>query len=381
MSAEKKPAQPFFNPYSSRERPRAGPAPGSLPQTPSETGPAQPLRLKASREEPGESRGGKKQPKRSSSRGSFFANLLSPSKSRLKTEKANHTQGFNEVKTSLSDSKEKQSTRRNIFGSFGGLLGRLSHRNRGADKQEKSSEAVNDAVDDGRLVTQLASPDLLALKTPHRIPGAIQTNLSNHPPPRGAQAEFTGKFTSNALMQKISANIQQNRAIEDLITASRVGTSRPADIRWATTSRPRGLTSRTDKPVSEKLSFINSLDCGPTETKKIVEIDFKKIDEKKINKRLEKSLGRGRSSSRRRSSSKEGRGVLKQTYYMKNLEYYLGLKNKSKLGKAYCEHFLQSLAAIKYVQKLRPVSDEAIYKSQVNCHKMDEKLSMSRFSL
>lgn len=58
---------------------------------------------------------------------------------------------------------------------------------------------------------------------------------------------------------------------------------------------------------------------------------------------------------------------------MKALKYYLGLKTKPPIGKIYCEHFLQSIAAIKYTQKLRPVSDEAIYKSQVNCPIIDEK--------
>lgn len=58
---------------------------------------------------------------------------------------------------------------------------------------------------------------------------------------------------------------------------------------------------------------------------------------------------------------------------MQALKYYLALKVKPPLGKLYCEHFLQSIAAIKYTQKLRPVSDEAIYKSQVNCHIIDER--------
>lgn len=90
-----------------------------------------------------------------------------------------------------------------------------------------------------------------------------------------------------------------------------------------------------------------------------------------IEKRLERSLNR--SKSRKRDMSVGKKTGLTHTYYMKSLKYYLGLKNKPPIGKAYCEHFLQSIAAIKYTQKLRPVSDEAIYKSQVNCPIIDEK--------
>ena len=95
-----------------------------------------------------------------------------------------------------------------------------------------------------------------------------------------------------------------------------------------------------------------------------------------IEKRLEKSLNR--SKSRQRDISVGKKSGLKHTYYMKALQYYLGIKNKPALGKAYCEHFLQSIAAIKFTQKLRPISDEAIYKSQVNCPIFDEKHRGSR---
>jgi hypothetical protein len=96
---------------------------------------------------------------------------------------------------------------------------------------------------------------------------------------------------------------------------------------------------------------------------------------KAIERRLEKSLGRSR--SRKRGLSSDSREVLQQTYYMKLLKYYLAVKNKPPIGKAYCEHFLQSIAAVTYTQKLRPVSDEAIYKSQVQCPKLNETLRKS----
>lgn len=98
-----------------------------------------------------------------------------------------------------------------------------------------------------------------------------------------------------------------------------------------------------------------------------------------IEKRLEKSLGRSR--SRQRDSSVDKNTRLHHTYYTKALKYYLSLKNKSDVGKKYCEHFLQSIAAIKYTQTLRPVSDEAIYKSQVSCPLFDEKHTKSRLGL
>lgn len=90
-----------------------------------------------------------------------------------------------------------------------------------------------------------------------------------------------------------------------------------------------------------------------------------------IDKRLEKSLGRSR--SRKRDPSVDRKTGLQHTYYMKSLKYYLSLKNKPEIGKKYCEHFLQSIAAIKYTRTLRPVSDEAIYKSQVSCPLIDEE--------
>ncbi len=95
-----------------------------------------------------------------------------------------------------------------------------------------------------------------------------------------------------------------------------------------------------------------------------------------IEKRLGRSLNR--SKSRKRDISVGVKTGLTHTYYMKSLKYYLSLKNKPPIGKVYCEHFLQSIAAIKYTQKLRPVSDEAIYKSQVNCPIIDEKHRNSR---
>lgn len=90
-----------------------------------------------------------------------------------------------------------------------------------------------------------------------------------------------------------------------------------------------------------------------------------------IEKRLNGSLHR--SKSRQRDASVGKKSGLTHTYYMKPLKYYLSLKTKPPIGKIYCEHFLQSIAAIKYTQKLRPVSDEAIYKSQVNCPIIDEQ--------
>ena len=125
---------------------------------------------------------------------------------------------------------------------------------------------------------------------------------------------------------------------------------------------PRGLLTEDRIPTTVETNYKVSSKIGEVNTS---------MSRLAIEKRLERSLHRSR--SRKRDVSVGTKTGLTHTYYMKSLKYYLSLKNKPQIGKVYCEHFLQSIAAIKYTQTLRQVSDEAIYKSQVNCPIIDEK--------
>lgn len=113
------------------------------------------------------------------------------------------------------------------------------------------------------------------------------------------------------------------------------------------------------------------------------------MSREEIQKRLDKSLGR--SSSRGPLSQRSTKDLLglvspradtvQSSYYMKALKYHLSVKNKTPVGKLYCSHFLQSIAAIKYIQTLRPISDEAIQKSRVNCARLNEEQIQSSLAL
>lgn len=70
---------------------------------------------------------------------------------------------------------------------------------------------------------------------------------------------------------------------------------------------------------------------------------------------------------------------IKPSYYMKSLQYYYALTNLNcPLTKIYKEHFVQSLASIKYIKKLRIPSDENLTKSQLQLARLDEQLTESK---
>lgn len=70
-----------------------------------------------------------------------------------------------------------------------------------------------------------------------------------------------------------------------------------------------------------------------------------------------------------------------QTYYMKSLQYYVGLKNSpNELAKLYREHLIHSIAAFKYISKLRMPSDEMLNTMKVNCARLTDKLKDSTFN-
>lgn len=68
------------------------------------------------------------------------------------------------------------------------------------------------------------------------------------------------------------------------------------------------------------------------------------------------------------SSSVSVQSVQKQNYYMKALEYYLNVNaSENKTAKLYQEHFLETFASLKYVNKLRMPTDEAMASIRINC--------------
>lgn len=64
---------------------------------------------------------------------------------------------------------------------------------------------------------------------------------------------------------------------------------------------------------------------------------------------------------------------------MKSLEYYVNLKNSpNNMAKLFREHFVQTIAAFKYISKLRIPSDEMLNTMKVNCARLAESLRESK---
>lgn len=64
---------------------------------------------------------------------------------------------------------------------------------------------------------------------------------------------------------------------------------------------------------------------------------------------------------------------------MKSLQYYVGLKNSpNKMAKLFREHFIQTIAAFKFIGKLRMPSDEMLNTMKVNCARLTETLRESK---
>lgn len=196
---------------------------------------------------------------------------------------------------------------------------------------------------------------------------------------------------NDSLLKKIQSNLISNQLLESVVDQRKVKQPAITHQRWTSAFSKRsnivssrgvssdapdpkhtesttadvGLTSRRDQRTS----------APPPPEQRVGDINMG-LSQVAIDRRLQKSLGRSR--SRPRGGSVDNKVVLTQTYYMKALQYHLGLKQKTAVSKVYCEHFLQSIAAIKYIQTLRPVSDEAIYKSQVSCPRIEESELHSR---
>jgi len=94
-------------------------------------------------------------------------------------------------------------------------------------------------------------------------------------------------------------------------------------------------------------------------------------------------------SKSKRSISRTLKEVAKPTYYMKSLEYYLKLSKKFKNSKEnlekhpfcqiYKEHFIQSVAAFKFINRLRIPTDEMmetikVKLAELNCTKTSKNI-------
>lgn len=206
---------------------------------------------------------------------------------------------------------------------------------------------------------------------------------------------YIGRFASQSLAARINQNLRNSETsiVENQGLRDRVGQGRQVSRKSDDARKQEDTGNKKSKisffenfkfkgkitkmPVTVNKAATASLEQVPetemgTGTKK-ESVAFKEMTVKEIERRLEKSLGRSRSKNK--DKLKEG---LHQTYYMKSLRYYLGLKNKkSEMVQLYYRHFVQSIAAVKFCRKLRPVSDEAIFKSQVKLARLEESAQQS----
>lgn len=70
---------------------------------------------------------------------------------------------------------------------------------------------------------------------------------------------------------------------------------------------------------------------------------------------------------------------IKPSYYMKALQYHYALTSlANETTKKYKEHFVQSLASMKFIKKLRVPSMDNLIKSRMQLAKLEDSLEKSR---
>src|SRR3990167_2888395 len=210
-----------------------------------------------------------------------------------------------EPKTIESSQIQKPAKKLGLLGTFGNILGRLSHRGVSASKQTSSTTSLG----------KDAQPDTT------RTAAAPENPSTSQPTPK---VDFTGKFTSELLFKKISANLQATQQMQSAATAR--NTKDSSHIVW--TQRVR--TSQDSREGS--LGRIGELQPD--------------MSREEIQKRLDKSLGR--SSSRGPLSQRSTKDLLglvspradtvQSSYYMKALKYHLSVKNKTPVGEKHTPH-------------------------------------------
>lgn len=88
-----------------------------------------------------------------------------------------------------------------------------------------------------------------------------------------------------------------------------------------------------------------------------------------------------RSKSTASNKSLDLEDHIRPQYYMKSLQYHYSVKSVVKdTTQKFKEHFVQSLASMKYVKKLRIPSMDNVIKSRMQLAKLDSKLESSRLS-
>lgn len=95
---------------------------------------------------------------------------------------------------------------------------------------------------------------------------------------------------------------------------------------------------------------------------------------KDLDNLVEKSVGSKYSAvfkKHKQSFSGETSELIKQTYYMKNLEYHLKFETASPHAKRAKQHFLETFASVKHMEGVRKPSDENIAKSKYQCAQLN----------
>lgn len=64
---------------------------------------------------------------------------------------------------------------------------------------------------------------------------------------------------------------------------------------------------------------------------------------------------------------------------MKSMKYFLGLKENTDQSRMYKEHFLQTVAAFKYISKLRIPTVETLKSIKLNCARLEHSQLYSKF--
>ena len=117
-------------------------------------------------------------------------------------------------------------------------------------------------------------------------------------------------------------------------------------------------------------SFVASKEQMAKDSAKLGEI--KQERERKYGAKMRTGFRRSKSRSR------DVKEVAKPSYYMKSLQYYLGLTQMNEFAKIYREHFAQSVSAFRFIGSIRMPSDEMMATCKVQCARLEASLKSSK---
>ena len=108
----------------------------------------------------------------------------------------------------------------------------------------------------------------------------------------------------------------------------------------------------------------------------------KEENDRMFSKKVDQKFNLSRSKSKgSRNSILSVEQVQHQTYYMKALEYYLSVKKQTnRTARLYQEHFIESIAALKYIRRLRMPSDQAMLSIRLNCANINSTKKNCKYS-